>query len=124
MKLWLILGLLSFSLTATADPAMVADDGRGIKVVLTTEENEACGADRIAYVTKLLGPTGRKDTITYWGCWTLDDDEVHVSYFIGDDSSYDLASFRVKDVEPIPIPRKGPPPFPATDRHENRSSNI
>ncbi len=110
MKHWLGLGIVAMSMAAAADPAMVAEKGLRGKVVLTAEKHEACsGSERIAYLTRLVDPSGPADTITYWGCWIAARDEVRVHYFIGTNTSYRRTEFSYDDVPRIPIPHRGAP---------------
>lgn len=110
MKHWLAFGGMAISMVASANPAMVSELGLRGKVVLTAEQHEACsGSERIAYLTRLVDPSGRPDTITYWGCWTAARDEVRIHYFIGTDTSYRKTDFNYDDVPQIPIPHRGAP---------------
>ncbi len=66
MKHLLILGAITFSTLAAAEPVMVADQGAKGKVVLTTERHEGCSrGERIAYLKRIVDPKGPPDTITY-----------------------------------------------------------
>lgn len=110
MRHLLAIGAMTFSMAAVADPAMVADQGLRGKVVLTAERHEGCpGGERIAYLTRLLDPNGPRDTITYWGCWTIARDVVRIHYFIGNDLRYQRSDFSYDDVPQIPIPHRGVP---------------
>ncbi len=107
MRHLLALGALTFSVIAAAEPAMVADQGRKGKVVLTTERHEGCPrGERIAYLTRLLDPDGPRDTITYWGCWSAARDVVSIHYFIGNDMRYRSSDFSYDDIPHIPIPHR------------------
>ncbi len=109
MKFWLALGVLGFAVSAHADPAMVADDGDLGQVVLTAEKLDGCGTQRVAYLTRPLDPEEPKDTITFWGCWTVASNQVHVKYFAGNEARYERAAFTFEEVERVAIPRAAPP---------------
>ena len=98
---------ITFSTLTAAEPVMVADQGARGKVVLTTERHEGCsGGERIAYLTRLVDPKGPPDTITYWGCWAVAREIVHVHYFIGNEMHYLRGDFGYDDLPHIPIPHR------------------
>lgn len=111
MKHWLAICMMGISAAVAADPAMISDRGKAGTVVLTAEEHAACeGGQRIAYLTRLLDPESRhRDTITYWGCWKLAQNIVHVHYFVGSDDRYRRTDFTFEEVPRIEIPRPGDP---------------
>lgn len=108
MKQWLGLLLTSVGMSAQAAPAMVADNGDEGQVVLTGERHEACGMHRMAYLTRPLDPEEPGDKITFWGCWGIAKNEVHVKYFIGTEERYRRAAFSYEDVARIAIPDTRP----------------
>ena len=114
MRHWLAVCMMGFSMAAAADPAMISDRGKAGLVVLTSEAHAACGDEqRIAYLTRLLDPGSRhRDTITYWGCWEMARNTIHVHYFIGKDDSYRRGDFTLEDVPRRDIPQPGPPKRP------------
>ncbi len=110
MKQILAMGAIAFSTLVAAEPVMVADQGAKGKVVLTTERHEGCSSgERIAYLTRLVDPKGPPDSITYWGCWAVAREVVHIHYFIGNDSRYLRSDFNYDDLPHIPIPHRRVP---------------
>lgn len=108
MRRWLISGVMCVGLPVFAEPAMVADNGDEGQVVLTGEKHEACGVHRMAYLKKPLDPAEPGDTITFWGCWGIARNEVHVKYFIGTEERYLRADFSYEDIARIAIPETRP----------------
>lgn len=108
MRQWLAVGLMGFGASAFAAPAMVADNGDEGLVVLTGERHDACGLQRMAYLTRPLDPAEPGDKITFWGCWDVAKNEVHVKYFIGTEERYRRADFSYEDVARIAIPETNP----------------
>lgn len=110
MKHLLVIGSITYSVLAAAEPVMVADQGTKGKVVLTTERHEGCsGGERIAYLTRLVDPKGPADTITYWGCWAVAREVVHIHYFIGSEMRFLRSDFSYDDLPHIPIPHRRVP---------------
>lgn len=110
MKHCLALVLMTMSIAAIAEPAMVSDRGSKGKVVLTAERHEGCpGEQRIAYLTQMIDPDAPNDRITYWGCWKLASAEVKVHFFVGADRSYRRADFNFAEVQRSQIPKREAP---------------
>lgn len=108
MRQWLALGLAGFVASAFAAPAMVADTGEEGQVVLTGERHDACGMQRMAYLTRALDPEDPVETVTLWGCWGVARNEVHVKYFIGTEERYRRADFIYEEVQRIALPDTRP----------------
>jgi hypothetical protein len=108
MRQWLALGMMGMAASTSAAPAMVADTGDEGQVVLTGERHDACGRQRMAYLTRPLDPAEPGDTITFWGCWDVARNVVHVKYFIGTEGRYRRADFNYEDVMRIAIPDTDP----------------
>lgn len=110
MKHLLQMVAIMFSTLAAAEPVMVADQGAKGKVILTTERHEGCpGGEHIAYLSRILDPKGPPDTITYWGCWAVAREVVHIHYFIGSEMRYLRSDFSYDDLPHIPIPHRRVP---------------
>ena len=109
-KALLAIALTTLSMTAAAEPVMVATNSVGGEIVLTGRNDERCpGGFFRAFATEpgTMGEDGNTATwIVHWGCWFANKSAVYFQWDENQTSYVDKSKFRQQDR--INLPEDGP----------------